>query len=323
MAQKAPGHHHRQGITWSELFKLFPDNAAAEAWFVKSRWPNGVACPKCGSVNVQQRPTRKPQPYRCRDCRKDFSVKTGTLMQSSNLGLQTWAIAFYILSTGLKGTASLKLHRDLGVTQKTAWHLAHRIRETWADSQPPFDGPVEADETYIGGKAKNMHAKKRRELTGRGGVDKVAVAGVKDRDTNHVSAAVVPDTKAATLLPFLSDRTAPGAMVYTDDSGSYNRLPAGRHESVNHSAGEYVREQAHTNGIESFWAMLKRGYIGTYHHMSPEHLGRYVGEFEGRHNQRELDTIDQMAAMVRGTEGKQLRYADLIDHGHGQRAVTC
>ena len=316
MAQHAPGHHHRQGLSLMALAAMFPDDKTAEEWFTKVRWPNGPACPYCGSVNVQTGAKHRTMTHRCRDCpdKRFFSLKTGTVMQSSKLGYRTWAFAIYLLTTNLKGVSSMKLHRDLEVTQKTAWHLAHRIRQSFDVGEQPFRGPVEADETYVGGKAKNMHAARRRELRGRGGVDKVAVAGVKDRASNHVSAAVVPDTKAVTLLPFLQGHTAPGAMVYTDDSGSYNRLPAARHESVNHSAGEYVRGQAHTNGIESFWAMLKRGFVGVYHQMSPEHLNRYVSEFEGRHNQREADTIDQMASMVRGLDGKRLKYADLIDH---------
>ncbi len=131
MARKAPGCHERKGLSPVDITRMFPDDAAAEEWFVKNRWPTGARCPECESRNVQERPTRKPQPYRCRDCRKDFSVKTGTLMHNSKLDLQTWAMALYLFSTALKGTSSTKIHRDLGVTQKTAWFLAHRIRETW------------------------------------------------------------------------------------------------------------------------------------------------------------------------------------------------
>ena len=149
--RSVPREHHRKGLSLVELTRKFPDNETAERWFVETRWPNGVACPKCGSFNVQERPTRKPQPYRCRDCRKDFSVKTGTLMQSSKLGLQVWAVAFYLLATGTKGTSSMKLHRDLNITQKSAWHLARRIREAIKDRAPELllDGPIEADETLI------------------------------------------------------------------------------------------------------------------------------------------------------------------------------
>ena len=263
--------------------------------------PNGVACPKCGSVNVLTVKTRKPQPYRCRDCRKCFSVKTGTLMQSSNLGLQTWAIALYILTTGIKGTSSMKMHRDVGVTQKTAWHLAHRIRDTWQrnTNQPQMGGPVDADETFIGGKESNKHESPRLH-EGRGAVGTVAVAGVKDRATGRVRASAVPDTTGDTLRGFVTVHAASGAMVYTDGEPAYAGLP--RHEPVKHSVGEYVRGIAHTNGMESFWSMLKRGYTGTYHHMSPEHLDRYVGEFEGRHNDRDSNTID---------------------HEHGRQAIAC
>ncbi len=309
MAKSAPGKHYREGLSWPELMDLFPDDATSEAWFIECRWPNGTACPKCGSDNVQERPTRKPQPYRCRDCRKDFSVKTGTLMQGSPLPFRTWAIAIYIFTTGIKGTSSMKLHRDLKVTQKTAWYLAHRIRETWEDDAPMFGGPVEADETFVGGKEGNKHESKKLHA-GRGPVGKVAVAGVKDRATGRVSARVVARTDGPTLKGFVRSRTAQEADVYTDEHGAYAGLD--NHETVAHGIGEYVRGQAHTNGIESFWSMLKRGYYGTYHRMSPKHLDRYVNEFEGRHNARPLDTIDQMREVAARMSGRRLTYAELV-----------
>ena len=194
MAHKSPGKAHRQGITLAQLFRLFPDDDAAKKWFVDVRWPTGVTCPRCRSDNIQSNVKHKTQDYRCRSCRKWFSARTGTVMESSKLGLQTWMVAVYLLSTSLKGQSSMKLHRDLGITQKSAWHLAMRIRETWDKDGGLFSGPVEIDETYMGGRRKNMSNATRKTLTGRGPVGKTAVIGAKDRDTNKVVAVPIADT---------------------------------------------------------------------------------------------------------------------------------
>ena len=321
MARNAPDKHYREGLSIVELMDVFPDDATAEAWFVKTRWPEGIRCPKCGSHNIQERPTRKPQPYRCRGCRKDFSVKTDTLMHSSPLGFRIWAIAIFLATTNIKGIASMKMHRDLRVTEKTAWHLAHRIRESWQDEAAMFAGPAESDETYVGGKRKNMSNKKRKELreagAGRGTVGKAAVVGVKDRTTNRVTARHIARTDTPHIAGFVAQKVKLGAKLYTDDASVYDALdPWYDHESVNHSVGEYVRRQAHTNGIESFWAMLKRGYVGTFHKFPEKHLDRYVREFAGRHNIRPRDTLDMMRSVAIGMVGKRLRYRDLIaDNG--------
>ncbi len=308
--QKGPGQWFRKGLTLVEVLKLFPDNDTAEAWFAGMRWPDGPQCPHCQSDRIQSGAAHKSMPYRCRDCRKRFSVRTGTVMADSNLGYQTWALAIYLLTTGIKGTSSMKLHRDLGITQKTAWHLAHRIRETWQEKQSLLEGPVEADETYIGGKETNKHADKKLNA-GRGTVGKIPVTGIKDRPTNQVRAQITQPVNSTTIQEFVEEHRDPDAMLYTDESKAYMGLP--NHEAVKHSVGEYVRDQAHTNGMESFWALLKRGYYGTYHQMSPKHLDRYVREFAGRHNRRKTDTIDQMNLMAAGMVGRRLPYQALVE----------
>ena len=274
MSRKTPGKAHRKGISLMEIMRRFPDDATAEAYFVKQRWPDGVACPHCGSTNVQSGTSHKTMPYRCREkqCAKRFSAKTGTVMEGSKLGFQVWMVATFLLSTNLKSVSSMTLHRDLDITQKSAWFLAHRLRRARDRDGDMFAGPVEVDETYFGGKRKNMSNAKRKELTetgaGRGAAGKVAVVGIKDRKTKNVRAKVVENTDKATLQGFVIDHTAPGATVYTDEASAYEGLPF-PHESVKHSVSEYVRGMAHTNGAESFWSMLKRAHMGTFHKMSP------------------------------------------------------
>ena len=318
MAKKAPGKSHRKGISLVEITRMFPDDTAAEQWFVGKRWPEGPFCPSCGSVNVQIGANHKTMPYRCREkgCRKKFSVRTGTVMEASNLGYQTWAVAIYLSLTSLKSVSSMKLHRDLKITQKSAWHLAHRLREAFASKGGPFCGPAEVDETYFGGRRKNMPKSKRKELKGRGSVGKSVVVGIKNRATSQVRAQVVPSPDAENLQGFVREHARGGAVIYTDEHGAYRDMTGFKHEAVNHSVGEYVRGMAHTQGIESFWSMLKRSHKGTFHKISPKHLGRYVQDFAGRHNVRDADTLDQMVGVVLAMEGKRLRYDDLIaDNG--------
>lgn len=314
MKFKAPGKAFRKELSLIEVMRMFPDNETAGKWFINVRWGNGMTCPRCGSDNIQAKATHKTMPHRCRKCRKFFSVRTGTVMQGSNLDYQTWAMAIYLMTTNLKSMSSMKLHRDLEITQKSAWHLAHRIRETYADTNPGlFDGPVEVDETYIGGIERNKHQKDKLNA-GRGSVGKLPVVGIKDRETNQVRATPVENTKKPTLQGFIQDNAKPDSTKFTDNNSADNGLPY--RVAVHHRAKEYVRGDAHTNGIESFWSMFKRAHKGTFHKMSLKHLNKYVTEFSGKHNMSEENTMDQLRLIARGMLAKRLTYKQLIaDNG--------
>ena len=307
---QAPGRADRKGLSTIELFDMFPDEESARTWFEQVRWPDGKRpCPCCGHADTQVVKSSKPMPYRCPKCRQYFSVKVGTVMESSKLPLRKWVIALYLLSTSLKGISSMKLHRELNITQRTAWYLMQRIREGWQIGlDPAYTGPVEVDESYFGGKERNRHQAQKHGTGPAAG--KTVVVGAKDRATNRILAEPVARTDKATLQGFVQDYAAPDAAVYTDEHRSYQGLA--NHEAVKHSVGEYVRGQVSTQGIDSFWSMVKRGYVGTFHHFSSKHLRRYIAEFAGRHNVRDQDTLHQMALLAAGLDGKRLRYRDLI-----------
>lgn len=328
MARKGPGKAHRKGISVLDMAKMFATEADAAKWFEAWYWPDGkLSCLRCGCVEGAYRVrSGKPMPFRCRTCRRYFSLKTGTAMEDSKLPLQKWAWAIYMEMTNLKGVSSMKLHRDLDISQPAAWFMLHRIRTAFADTASSFSGPVEVDETYVGGLRKNMSNKRREDLkgTGRGAVGKTTVVGMKDRETGHVAARVIDSADGETLRGFVDAHAAPDAALFTDDATAYKGT--GReHETVKHSAAEYVRylENAtvHTNGVESLWSMLKRAHKGVYHRLSPKHLQRYVDMFAGRQNVRTLDTLAQIQAVVMGMVGRRLMYRDLVAD-NGREAVA-
>ncbi len=224
---KARGKSFCKGITLMELAEMFPDEESALRWFEERFWPNGRTCGHCGGTNTKEASHTK-MPYWCSDCRSYFSIKTGTLLEYTQLPLRKWVFAIYLHLTSLKGISSMKLHRDIGVSQKTAWHMLQRIRQAFDDSDDsgPFDGPVEVDESYFGGKRANMSNIKRKKQTGRGAIGKTAVAGIKDRDTNQVRAEVVETTDGPTRRGFVERNTQAGATVYTDEAAAYRGLAA-------------------------------------------------------------------------------------------------
>ena len=315
MKTKGPGKHYRKGISLMQLFDMFPNEDKAEEWLIRHRWGDDIRCPYCNSDNVRRNKNRKRRGFYCNPCRRPFTVKVNTFMHDSKLPLRKWAIGLYLYSTSLKGVSSMKLHRDLEISQKSAWHMSHRIRLLFAEAvHEKTDAEVEVDETYIGGKIGNKPLSKRYEWRakhgGRGPQGKIPVAGMRNRETGKVQVRVVPDTTKDTLQSFIVERTKDNATVYTDEASAYVGLPR-NHATVNHKLNEYVNDKATTNGMESFWATLKRGLNGTYHAVSPKHLERYIDEFSGRHNQRELDTEDQLATLARNGVGRRLTFKEL------------
>lgn len=288
-----------------KFFQQFPTEKEASKIFENLRWGETIVCPHCGSIHISR---TKLMPYRCKDCRKHFSVRTGTVLAESKLPLQKWLLAMYILSSSKKGMSSVQLAEYLEITQKSAWFLAHRIRESWVQDSGKLVGIIEVDETYIGGKEKNKHnSKKLKE--GRGVVGKQPVIGLKSR-LGKVKSFVIYATDTKTLTDSIRKNVEIESHVYTDEWRAYKDLDEFNHQRVNHSVGEFVKDQIFTNGIESFWASVKRGYYGIYHQWSVKHLQRYINEFCLRQNV--IGNLEKITYTFMNSIGKRLLYKDLI-----------
>lgn len=302
-------------ISTFKLFAMFPDEDAARIYLESRLWPDGVRCPECKSG--ERITTRKRTGfYRCNACGNfDFTIRTGTIFERSKVPLHKWIYAMYLLVTARKGISSMQLAKEIGITQKSAWFVLHRLREACATPEviEKLKGIVEMDECFVGGKEANKHESKKLRA-GRGAVGKTPVFGMRERGGRTILAPMTERTMQ-NVTAKIHNNIELGTQLYTDDHILFHDLDGlfFRHESVNHSAGEYKRGAAHTNGIESVWSVFKRGVYGVYHHISKKHTGRYTDEFAWRLNEGNVKnhTLSRLDSFVGAISGKRLTYKEL------------
>ena len=297
-----------------EAVVYFSDIDRAHKFATKLRWPNGIECPRCQSKEHSYISTRRF--WFCKGCKKQFTVKVASIFEDSPLGMDKWMLAVWLIVTCKNGISSYEIASHLGITQKSAWHLMHRVRKAMSSgSFSKLSGEIEADETFIGGKARNMHVEKRmRRITGTGSKDKVPVLGMMERG-GKVRTMVVPNRKKAALQSEVRKHVEAGSALYTDALLSYEGL-AGEyaHKVVDHAV-QYVDGKVHTNSMENFWSLLKRMISGTYVSVEPYHLHRYLDEQALRFNERKMTAADKFAAVMANVGGKQLTWDQVTGKG--------
>ena len=317
-------------LSYHELVHLVPDNTTAEKWLERLRWPSpdDIRCPACGSDSIIHVKSRRPMPFRCRPCRYRFSVRKNSVMEGTNVGMQKWILAAYLVVTHPKGIAATRLAEILKVSQPCAWFLEQRLREGFTNTigepitildDDKFEGTVEVDEAMFGGRWRNMHYD-RKQRYGSWAEQKTYVVGMKNRETGQVTAKVVPDRTEATLKGYIRERTKEGTHTFTDDHGGYQGLPLPLHKTVGHNKWQYVDGETHINGMENLWSLAKRSYSGVFHRWSPKYVQAYINELVGKQNLRSLPNIDKMMIVLQGLFGKRLRRKDLVN-GHGSFPV--